>query len=108
MLNSADLAPRHDPASFFRDIVEKFGSRSPQERLQGAWIITELKQEVDELHHAYSALDSSRLHFAILYNWSKEAYFLARDDVDTMNLAALFGLRHSPSTFTFQRKDKLG
>ncbi len=94
--------PRHDCLLLFRNTVEKFAMRNASQFLQGIWVITCLAQEETELHEAYTQLDRLRLHFAILNNWSEDAYIMARDDVDRNRLVNIFRLRKS-DRFVFRR-----
>jgi hypothetical protein len=97
--------PDHDPALLFRSVEQKFALADPAERLQGVWIVTDIKQDEEHLHSAFSALDASRVHFAILGDWKPDVYVLVRRDEDRQYLLDLF--HAEPSTrFTFRRADK--
>ena len=48
-MSDAVPAPDHDPALLFRSIEGKFVAADPDAVLQGAWIVTDIKQEVAEL-----------------------------------------------------------
>ncbi len=59
-------APVHNVSLLFQSIEQKYTSTNPALQLQGAWIVTDLKQEESELNAAFDALDRSKVHFAIL------------------------------------------
>lgn len=52
--------PAHDPALLFLSVEQKFREADPQSSLQGAWIVTDIKQEEDELERAFAGLDARR------------------------------------------------
>jgi len=87
--------PQHDPRLLFVDTAEKYRPESPTRQLQGAWIITELMQERSHLHQAFDSLDPARLHFAVLANWSQDAYVLVRNGIDQNLITSTFGIVHS-------------
>ncbi|MBI3021453.1 MAG: hypothetical protein HYY59_05600 [Candidatus Omnitrophica bacterium] len=87
--------PQHDPRSLFIDTAEKYKPGSPTRQLQGAWIITELKQDRVRLQQAFESLDPERLHFAVLANWSQDAYVLVRDESNRSLITSAFGITHS-------------
>lgn len=95
-------APLHNVAVLFQDTKEKFIQRNPNEIWQGAWIVTQLKQERSELHAAFESLDPTKLHFAVITNWQQDAYLLNRDGIQPEALASLFGITHS-NQFVFDR-----
>ncbi len=74
-------------------------------RLQGVWIITDIRQDEENLYGAFTALDASKVHFAILGDWKPDAYVLVRRDEHRQYLLDLF--HAEPSTrFTFRRADE--
>lgn len=87
--------PNHDPALLFRNVEEKFGPNDPGQCLQGAWIFTDIAQDEDRLLDAFSALDGSKVHFAVLGDWLPDAYVLARSPEDKEYIQCLFGLMDS-------------
>lgn len=92
--------PDHDPLLLFRSVEQKFVSANPDSCLQGIWIVTDIKQDEEQLRRAFSALDASKVHFAILGDWKPDVYVLGRRDEDRQYLLDLF--RAEPSTrFTF-------
>jgi len=93
--------PDHDPALLFRSVEQKFLSAEPDSRLQGAWIVTDIKQEEDQLLRAFTALDASKVHFTILGDWKPDVYVLARRDDDRQYLLNLFRV-DSSTRFTFR------
>ncbi len=95
-------APAHDASLLFRSAVEKLLPSDPAVRLQGVWIITELKQEESELEDTF-ANNASLLHFAILNNWEPDGYLLTCDGVDRRQLLDLFRLQESRNSFVFRR-----
>lgn len=95
--------PDHDPALLFRSVEQKFLSAEPDARLQGAWIVTDIKQEEDQLVRAFTSLDAKKVHFAILGDWKPDVYVLARRDVDRQYLLNLFRV-DSSTRFTFRSK----
>jgi hypothetical protein len=95
----------NDPAVMFRSIESKLITMDPASRLQGAWVVTDIKQEVAELTEAFQKLDAAKVHFAILGDWSSDAHILVRSEADQIFLMTAFGIQ--PSTrFTFQRVRK--
>lgn len=97
--------PGHDAALLFRSIEHKFLSAEPDARLQGAWIVTDIKQDEDQLVRAFTALDARKVHFAILGDWKPDVYVLARRDVDRQYLLNLFRV-DSSTRFTFRRRSE--
>ena len=99
--NGTDAPPHHDPALLFRSVEQKFVGADPDTRLQGVWILTDIKQDEDRLRSAFADLDESRVHFVILGDWKPDAYVLVRREQDRQYLMELFQLE--PSTrFTFK------
>ncbi len=88
-------APQHDLALLFRSTEEKFVTAAPGNCLQGAWVITELRQEEGELHQAFNNLDASRVHFGVIANWSDDVYLLANPAIDRQAILDLFRVNHS-------------
>jgi hypothetical protein len=84
--------PVNDPSILFKDTVEKFVSRSPQEYLQGVWIHSHIKQDKERLWNYYNSLERDRLHFAIFSRWDGSGYILHRDDIDPKILYNYFNL----------------
>ena len=97
----AESPPDHDPALLFRSVEQKFVAADPDTRLQGVWILTNIKQDEDRLRSAFADLDESKVHFAILGDWKRDAYLLVRREQDRQYIMELFQLQ--PSTrFTFK------
>jgi hypothetical protein len=92
--------PSHDPALLFRSVEHKFNSADPDTHLQGAWIFTDIAQNEARLQEAFSGLDKTKVHFAILGDWLPDAYVLSRRPEDGQFLRQLFALAES-SRFTF-------
>jgi hypothetical protein len=81
-------------------VETKFRTADPDLQLQGVWIVTNIKQNNERLWAAFAALDSSKVHFAILGDWKSDAYILVRRDEDEQYLRGIFHLGKS-SRFTF-------
>ena len=47
---------------------------APETELQGVWVVTDLRQEADELASAFNDLDPAKVHFAIVGNWAAWNY----------------------------------
>lgn len=92
--------PNHDSALLFRSIEKKFLVADPNQQLQGAWIVTDIKQNETQLSDAFVALDERKVHFAILGDWKSDAYVLVRREGDEQYLRDLFGIVKS-TRFTF-------
>ena len=94
--------PHHDPAMLFRSVEHKFLAAEPEVQLQGVWIVTDIKQEEKEFNRAFTALDTRKVHFAILGNWKPDVHILAQPHVDREYLLNLFNVEAS-TRFTFRR-----
>lgn len=92
--------PEHDPALLFRGLDKKFLPANPDEVLQGVWIATHIRQNVDALNKAFAALDPETVHFAILGDWEPDVHLLVRREADREYLLYLFGATPS-NRFTF-------
>lgn len=92
--------PEHDPALLFRSLDKKFVPADPDEQLQGVWITTHIQQNADALNSAFAALDSDKVHFAILGDWEPDVHLLVKRDADRKYLLDLFAATPS-SRFTF-------
>lgn len=101
-INAANVAPTptHDPALLFLSIEQKLLSADPNSQLQGAWIVTDIKQEEDQLIEAFISLDARKVHFAILGDWKPDVYILTRREKDRQYLLNLFRV-YSSNRFTF-------
>jgi len=66
-------APTHDVSLLFKSIEEKFGSNNPAQQLQGAWIVTALKQEQRELNRAFGNLTDRKYTLLFLVAGSQES-----------------------------------
>jgi len=96
--------PEHDPALLFRSVEQKFVSADPGVRLQGVWILIDIKQEEEQLGCTFAALDGSKVHFAILGDWEQDAHILVRRDEDRQSLVDLFHIESS-TRFTFRHPE---
>jgi hypothetical protein len=97
--------PQHDPKILFRSVEHKFVPAYPDERLQGVWIVTDIKQNEGELANAFNTLDPAKVHFAILGDWEPDAYVLSRRAGDRQYLRELFHVQSS-SRFTFNGRNE--
>jgi hypothetical protein len=95
-------APEHDPALLFRSIENKFLQANPDQVLQGAWIMTDIKQEASELARAFDGLDPAKVHFTILGDQQREIRLLTRRPEDRAFLLDLFDCVED-SRFEFKR-----
>jgi hypothetical protein len=95
-------APIHDAGSLFRSVDIKLRAVDPVSCLQGVWILTQVKQEDVELENAFSSLDPTKVHFAILGDFERDVHMLARHADDKRFLTDLFGVTES-KRFTFKR-----
>ncbi len=93
--NVAEPEPDHDPTLLFRSVERKFKSTNPDLCLQGVWLVTHIAQNEDRVFSAFSELDASKVHFAILGDWKPDAYVLARRDEDREYLKSVFRLQSS-------------
>jgi hypothetical protein len=98
-------APNHDPRLLFRSIESKFIRRDPTDFIQGAWITTALKQEEDGLRAAFTELDPSRVHIAVLATREGDAYVLSHSVEVKKKALQLLRLRETPSSKVFHRGD---
>lgn len=94
--------PNHDVQLLFRSVEPKFLAADPDERLQGVWIVTDIKQDETELWAAFDALDPAKVHFAILADAQSDVYILTRRPEDIPHLLSVFGASQS-SRFVFDR-----
>lgn len=85
-------APQHDPSLLFRSLERKFNFGDPDVRLQGVWIVTQVKQNSKKLHDAFNKLDKGKVHFAILGDDKEDAHILTRRDEDKSQLIELLKL----------------
>ena len=93
--------PDHDPALLFRSVDQKLIAADPDSRLQGVWVVTNIKQDEDRLQGAFAELDQSKVHFAILGDWKPDAHVLVQREQDRKYLLELFQLQQS-TRFTFK------
>jgi hypothetical protein len=99
-------APVHNVSLLFQSIEQKYTSTNPALQLQGAWIVTDLKQEESELNAAFDALDRSKVHFAILGDLEPGIKLLTRRDEDHQFLLSLF-CEEISDRFHFSRESAL-
>ena len=72
-------------------LEEKFREADPQSSLQGAWIVTDIQQEEHELERAFTGLDTSKVHFAVLGDAQSDVGLLTRREEDRGFILRLFG-----------------
>ncbi|MTV16323.1 MULTISPECIES: hypothetical protein [Bradyrhizobium] len=96
-------APQHDIGLLFRSVEGKFLPRNSADQLQGAWIVTDIKQEETELQTAFDALDPAKVHFAILGDERADVCLLTRGAEHRRFLLELFGVQEKNERFLFRR-----
>ncbi|MCB2169743.1 MAG: hypothetical protein KQI78_18955 [Deltaproteobacteria bacterium] len=94
--------PDHDPNLIFRSIEGKFDISDPNYILQGAWIVTDIKQDEKLLSAAFEGLNASKVHFTIIGDWKSDAHVLFKRTEDEQYLRALFHIQAS-DRFTFTK-----
>lgn len=94
--------PDHDPSLIFRSVEDKFDISDFNYFLQGAWIVTDIKQEETLLSAAFEALNASKVHFTIIGDWKSDAHVLVKRTEDEKYLRDLFHIRES-ERFTFKQ-----
>lgn len=92
--------PLHDPGLMFRSVQGKFVAADPATVLQGAWIVTHIKQNKVELARAFAALDEHLVHFAFFGDWESDVNLLVKPNVDQDFLLRMFTAVQS-DRFTF-------
>lgn len=93
--------PKHDHSMLFRGLTEKFKESNPTEAIQAVWILSDVKQEQEELKDAFSRIDSKLLHAVILGNWQHEGYVIARNKDIERRVQKILGIRRTEKlTFT--------
>ena len=97
--------PDHDPDLLFRSIEDKFEAADPNQKLQGAWVVTDIKQNERRLSAAFDALRASKVHFTIIGDWKSDAHVLVTRAEDERYLRELFHLQES-NRFTFTRNER--
>lgn len=102
--NGTAPQPAHDAGLLFRSVEKKYAKVDPDVQLQGAWIVTGLKQEATDLRRAFDALDHRRVHFAVLGGWSGGVGLLTRRVSDRSLVLGRLGLNEVPGAFEFLRE----
>lgn len=95
-------APEHDPARLFLSVEQKFIAADPDTVLQGAWIVTDIKQEANEFATTFKSLDAAKVHFAVLGDHRPDIHLLVRREQDRSFLLGLFKATKS-ECFVFNR-----
>lgn len=93
--------PDHDHSLLFKSLEKKFHAADPDAQLQGAWVTTHIKQNVYDLQAAFDVLDASKVHFAVLGDWSNDATLLVRREQDSQFILDTLRIERS-SRFVFQ------
>lgn len=96
-MDNPDVLPKeeHDHSLLFRSIEKKFNSTNSEEQLQGAWIVTNIKQNYDKLVSAFDDLDPTKVHFAVLGDWRDDVLVLSRSESDKGYISNIFGVSSS-------------
>jgi hypothetical protein len=94
--------PNHEVSLLFRSVEQKFLGADPDTHLQGVWIVTDIKQEENELALGFGALDGGKVHFAAFGDWERDIHVLVRREYDRKFLFDLFNAQPS-SRFVFSR-----
>ena len=94
--------PTHEVSLLFRSVEQKFLDADPDVKLQGVWVVTDIKQEENELTVAFESLDPGKVHFAVFGDWESDIHVLARREQDRGFLLELFEAEPS-SRFVFSR-----
>ncbi len=94
--------PDHDPSLIFRSVEDKYDIADPNYFLQGAWIVTDIKQEETLLSAAFETLNASKVHFTIIGDWKSDAHVLVKRTEDEKYLRDLFHIQESVR-FTFKQ-----
>ncbi len=102
--NESMPAPEHDPLLLFRSVEQKFLTANPDSVLQGAFIVTDIKQESRKLDAAFASLDATKVHFAVLGDQRPDVHLLVRREQDRPLLLDLFQATRS-HRFVFNRHD---
>lgn len=82
--------PRHDARIMVRSVEQKLQDEDPDVRLQGAWIVSDLKQERREFQSAFDGLSASRVHFVVLGGWQPGVAVFARRPEDRQYILRIF------------------
>jgi hypothetical protein len=96
--------PDHDPSLIFRSVEEKFDTSDPDYFLQGAWIVTDIKQDERLLSTAFKNLNTNKVHFTIIGDWKSDAHVLVKRSEDEQFLRTLFHIQKS-DRFTFTKNN---
>lgn len=102
MSAGGNTPPEHDVSLLFRSVEGKFLPADPGSILQGAWVMTDIKQDEAKLRAAFEALDAAKVHFAILGDDKQDVYLLTRRQQDRDFLLSLFGMTEG-TRFVFNR-----
>lgn len=87
----------------FKSVEHKFSPASPAQRLQGVWLVSNLKQERSEFEFAFNSLDTTKVHFAVLGDFEPEAHVLVRRTEDRRFILDTFQATEA-SNHTFERR----
>jgi hypothetical protein len=92
-----DRATLPEAKWLFASVVAKFPETPPDVQLQGAWISAGVQHDRADLHRTFDALDSRRLHFAVIANSEERGYVLARTPEIEATVLNFFRLAHNPN-----------
>jgi len=92
MSTDGKTPPSHDVALLFRSVEGKFLPANPESTLQGAWVMTDIKQNEAALRAAFDTLEPAKVHFAILGDAERDVYLLTRRPEDRDFLTGLLGV----------------
>ncbi len=96
--------PSHDASLIFRSIEQKYPKSDPDVQLQGAWVVTALKQDSTDLERAFDALDGDRVHFVVLGGWTAGVRVLVRREEDRDVVLDVLNEHERSDGFVFDRE----
>ena len=88
-------SPTHDTDRLFKSVESKFVSRAHDEMLQGVWIGTGIKQEVEAFEESFARLDPTKVHFVVLGLWDDAVHLLTREGISRDNVCDLLRIRQT-------------
>ena len=88
--------------------VSKKNSERPIQNsaLQGAWVVTDIKQGEADLTKAFQEMDAAKVHFAILGDEQGDVCLLTRRQEDRGFLLGIFGVGEG-DRFQFKRQSAM-
>ncbi len=96
-MNSPDETPKeeHDHSLLFRSLENKFKKMDSEEKLQGVWIVKNIKQNSENLESAFEDIEASKIHFAIFGDWQDDVLILCRKESDKSYIGSVFSVTES-------------